>query len=136
MKDFTIHFEQCLFDDLRRRIDQSRFPDFRQSADWLLGTPFSVLQEVLHAWSFHDWETQQTYLNQFPQFICDIDGINIHFFHIKSARPNAVPILMAHGWPDSFLRYSNTFTFLDEFDLIIPSIPGFGFSTLLRVRGM
>lgn len=130
MRKFVINFDKDQFDDLRDRIKSSRFPSFKQIGDWSLGTPDTKISGLLEYWANYDWKSQENYLNQFPQFICDIDGIDIHFFHIKSEHPNAMPILMAHGWPDSFLRYSKTFPLLKDFNLIVPSIPGFGFSSL------
>lgn len=129
-KNFSINFTQEHFCDLRERITNTRLINFRQKEDWSLGTPTSILFDLMNNWAEYDWTPQQDYLNQFPQFVCDIDGVNVHFFHIKSAQPQAVPILMAHGWPDSFLRYSKTFPLLKDYDLIVPSIPGFGFSSL------
>ena len=132
MRNFSIEFTHSDFTLLKQRINETRFPNIQQAKGWEMGTPVNVLKKVLKAWadSFDMWKTQESYLNRFPQFICNIDGVDIHFFHIKSSKPEAPPILMAHGWPDSFLRYSKTFPLLDEYDLIVPSIPGFGFGSL------
>lgn len=128
--EFKINFKGCEFEDLKRRITDVRFPSFLCNSDWELGTPTEALQAVLEQWNSYDWKPQQDYLNSFPQFICQIGDVNLHFFHIKAVNLDAPTILMAHGWPDSFLRYSKTFPLLRDFNLVVPSIPGFGFSTL------
>lgn len=128
--EFKINFKGYEFEDLKRRITDVRFPSFLCNSDWELGTPTEALRAVLEQWNSYDWKPQQDYLNSFPQFICQIGDVNLHFFHIKAVNPDAPTILMAHGWPDSFLRYSKTFPLLRDFNLVVPSIPGFGFSTL------
>lgn len=132
MKKFKIEFPKEMFSELASRIRSARFPAFRQQNGWQLGTPMDALKDVFSEWSnyYERWKKQEEYLNGFPQFTCEIDGMDIHFFHIRSANPEATPILMAHGWPDSFLRYSKTFPLLKDHHLIVPSIPGFGFGTL------
>lgn len=130
--NFKIDFKESEFEDLKRRIDNVRFPDFVCDADWKLGTPSKALQSLLEQWKEYDWKPQQDYLNSFPQFMIRIGDVDLHFFHIKSDNEDAPTILMAHGWPDSFLRYSKTFPILKDFNLVVPSIPGFGFSTLPR----
>lgn len=132
VSNFKIDFKDCEFEDLKRRIDGVRLPDFTGVADWTLGTPVEALKRVLAEWKEYDWKSQQDYLNTFPQFTCHVGGVDMHFFHIKSTIKDAQTILMAHGWPDSFLRYAKTFPLLNDFNLVVPSIPGFGFSTLPR----
>lgn len=86
---------------------------------------------LLAYWSNgYDWNRKEMELDQCPQSICELDGAAIHFFHIRSPHKGAPPLLLTHGWPDSFLRYAKVFPLLPELDLVVPSLPGFAFSTL------
>lgn len=99
--------------------------------DWQFGIPASYLKDVLQHWKTeYDWYAIEDDLNSYPQYIWNVDGMKIHIFHIQSAKPEAPTILMAHGGPDSFLRYYKTFDLLKDFNLVVPTMPGFGFSTL------
>lgn len=131
MTEFKIDFTDEQFADLHRRIAAARFPDEKYDKDWQLGTPGGELKRVLDYWAHeYSWAKRQDYLNQYPQYLTQIEGLTIHFFHIQSARKDAPTILMCHGWPDSFLRYDKTFPLLDKFNIVVPSMPGFAFSTL------
>ena len=89
------------------------------------------LSSLLAYWRYdYDWSRKEAELNRYPQFTCQLDGMTIHFFHIKGTRQGPLPLLLPHGWPDSFLRYAKLFPLLSEFDLVVPSLPGFAFSTL------
>lgn len=128
---FKIAFNESQFTDLRRRIADTRWPSETKSNDWSLGTPTGVLRNVTEHWSNdYDWQRKERELNQYPQYLCQIKDITIHFFHIPGNKPDSTPILMAHGWPDSFLRYAKTFPLLEDYSLVVPSMPGFAFSTL------
>lgn len=72
-------------------------------------------------------------LNHYPQFTCELDGLNIHFFHIQGSRREALPLLLTHGWPDSFLRYAKVFPLLSQFDLVVPPLPGFAFKEQIEI---
>ena len=131
MRKFSIHFSEEQLDDLRRRIDCTRLPRELKDKDWRFGTDGGYLQSLLNYWrDGYDWRQKETELNRYAQFICELDGMDIHFFHIRSPRKNAMPLLLTHGWPDSFLRYAKIFPLLSDYDLIVPSLPGFAFSTL------
>ena len=131
MKDFCIDFGEEQMDDLRRRISCTRFPRPWNNENWTLGTDSDYLQTLLDYWrDGYDWSRKQRELNQYPQFTCELDGLTIHFFHIPASRKGAMPLLLTHGWPDSFLRYAKVFPLLSDYDLVVPSLPGFAFSTL------
>ena len=131
MEQFQIHFSEGQLDDLRRRIDVARLPPAFPGGDWKFGMDNGYLDTLLAYWrDSYDWTRKEQELNQYPQFRCEIDGMTIHFFHIRSARKDAMPLLLTHGWPDSFLRYAKVFPLLSEYDLVVPSLPGFAFSTL------
>lgn len=128
---FKIHFDDSEFCDLRQRIKKVRFPQAPNPSGWNLGTPVEALRRVLDYWSDgYDWRRKEEELNGYPQYLRSIDGINIHFFHIPAQKKDAPAILMCHGWPDSFLRYNKTFPILKDYNLVVPSMPGFAFSSL------
>jgi len=96
-----------------------------------LGTDSEYLTALLNYWrNDYNWYHKERELDQYPQFTCELDGLTIHFFHIRSSRKGAKPLLLTHGWPDSFLRYAKIFPLLTDYDLVVPSLPGFAFSTL------
>lgn len=131
MEAFKFHFHEKQFDDLRRRIQAARLPVMPGADHWELGTDGGYLQELLKRWcDGYDWSEKERELHQYPQFRCEISGTAIHFFHIPSRHKDAPALLLTHGWPDSFLRYMKAVPFLNEYHLVIPSLPGFAFSTL------
>ena len=131
MKPFSINFDEKEIENLKQRIRNTKFPSPLNNEDWELGVNDSYMKSLLDYWSDgYDWKIKEKELNQYPQFICEIDGLNIHFFYIRSKNKNAIPVLMTHGWPDSFLRYAKVFPLLSDYDLIVPSLPGFAFSSL------
>ena len=131
MKEFRIDFSNNQLDDLRRRLDTARPPQPWNGALWDYGTDSDYLSKLLAYWrDEYDWRHRERELNRYPQFTCELDGTTIHFFRIRSSRENAPALLLTHGWPDSFLRYAKLFPLLPDYDLVIPSLPGFAFSTL------
>jgi len=127
--------------DLSYRLSNTRWPNQIKDSNWERGTKEDDLQSIVDYWkNKYDWRKQEKELNSFSQFQCNIDGINIHFIYEKGKGPNPIPIILTHGWPDSFLRYKKVIKMLsdpasfggnpnDSFDVIAPSIPGFGFSS-------
>ena len=110
MQHFHIHFDEKQFEDLRRRIACARLPGIPDNGDWALGTDSGYLSRLLAYWQDgYDWSRKEAELNQYPQFTCELDGVTIHFFHIRGSRKGALPLLLTHGWPDSFLRYAKVF---------------------------
>src|SRR5206468_9355483 len=126
--------------DLRRRIGATRWPDKETVADQSQGVQLARLQELVRYWGTgYDWRKAEAKLNALPQFTTNIDGVDIHFIHVRSKNPNALPMLITHGWPRSVYEFLNVIGPLadptahggsatDSFDVVIPSIPGYGFS--------
>ncbi|WP_225980051.1 epoxide hydrolase family protein [Pseudobacter ginsenosidimutans] len=129
VKPFTINVQQTVLDDLQHRLRNTRWPDAPANIGWQYGTDPVFLQSLVAYWqNGYDWRKQEAALNKFPQFTVEIDSVTIHFLHIKSKSSNAKPLLLLHGWPDCFYRYIKVIPLLTDYDLVIPSIPGFGFS--------
>jgi hypothetical protein len=126
--------------DLRRRIAATRWPDRETVDDRSQGIQLAKLQELVRYWGTeYDWRKGEAKLNAFPQFMTEIDGLDIHFIHVRSRHPNAMPLIMTHGWPGSVFELLKTVGPLtdpvshggspnDAFDLVLPSMPGYGFS--------
>jgi len=144
---FKIHVPDRVLTDLKRRLTQSRFADEFPDAGWDYGTNLAYLKSLVDYWrDKYDWRAQETRLNAFDQFKTNIDGVDIHFIHQKSKNPNAIPLLLLNGWPSSIVEYEKVIGPLtdpvayggradDSFDVVIPSMPGFGFSGKPRERG-
>jgi hypothetical protein len=137
---FKIEVPQAVLDDLAIRLKQTRWTDEPVNAGWNYGTNPAYLRKLVTYWQTHyDWRKQEATLNRFPQFKTTIDGVGIHFLHIKGKGKNPRPLLLTHGWPDSFVRFAKVIPMLTDpgaygldpdrsFDLVVPSVPGFGFS--------
>ncbi|NNH70230.1 epoxide hydrolase [Nocardia uniformis] len=137
---FRIDIPQRQLDDLRARLDGARWPAPLPGDDWDTGVPVNWLRELVDYWrTEYDWRVVESVLNSYPQFTTEIDEQRIHFLHIRSAEPEAVPLLMTHGWPGSIVEFLDVIGPLtdpgahggnpnDAFHLVIPSLPGFGFS--------
>lgn len=143
---FRVEISDHELADLRRRLHDARFPAPLPGDDWSTGVPVAYLQELASKWESFDWAAYQDRLNDVPQFTTVIDDQVIHFVHVRSGVPGAVPLLLTHGWPGSFLEFLDVIGPLtnpaahggdasDAFDVVIPSLPGFGFSTPLSSAG-
>jgi len=130
IKEFKVNIPQPEIDDLKERIRKTRWLDETENSDWKLGTGITYLKELSAYWEQKfDWRKIEDEVNSFPNYITKIDNSKVHFLHIKSNRENATPLLITHGWPGSFLEMLEIIPLLiDKFDLVIPSIIGFGFS--------
>ena len=140
VKPFAVDFEQGAIDDLRRRIDATRWPTKELVADRSQGVQLAATQALARFWTTeYDWRKCEARLNALPQFKTELDGLNIHFIHVKSPHANALPLVMTHGWPGSIIELLETIGPLtdptahggneeDAFHLVLPSIPGYGFS--------
>ena len=122
-------------DDLRYRLEHTRWPAQPAGTGWSRGVPVDYLRELADYWAHgFDWPTQQARLNEIPQFVTTIDGQDIHFLHLRSGRPDALPLVLTHGWPSSpveFLRVIGPLTDAaspDAFDVVLPTLPGYGIS--------
>src|SRR5690348_3535239 len=132
---FRIDIPQSDLDDLRRRLAGTRWPGQLPGDPWERGVPVDELRELAAYWADgYDWRKHEAELNDWPQFTTKVDGQRIHFLHVRSAAPNAVPLLLSHGWPGSVVEFLDVIGPLtdprssDPFHLVIPAIPGFGFS--------
>src|SRR5437016_5408426 len=144
---FKIQVPDAVLTDLKRRLAQSRFADEFPDAGWDYGTNLAYLKSLVEYWrEKYDWRAQEKRLNAFDQFKTNIDGVDIHFIHQKSKNPNAMPLLLLNGWPSSIIEYEKVIGPLtdpvayggraeDSFHVVIPSMPGFGFSGKPRERG-
>lgn len=143
IRPFHIDIPQADLDDLARRLANTRLPRPGPDESWDLGTPNSYLQEMVDLWRTEfDWTEQQARMNEFPHFRTEIDDQTVHFIHVPAAEPNATPLLLVHTYPGSFVDFLDMIGPLtdpvahggraeDAFSVVVPSIPGFGFSTPL-----
>lgn len=142
IKPYRIAIPQADIDDLRRRLAATRWPGELAGTGWQRGVPVAYLKELASYWQERfDWRAAEEQLNRYPQFTTNIDGADIHFVHVRSPEPSAMPLLITHGWPGSFAEFLDLIGPLtnprahggdpgDAFHVVIPSIPGYGFSSL------
>jgi len=137
IRPYRIDIPQADLDDLRGRLAATRWPADVPGVGWTRGVPVPYLTELAAYWAGgFDWRTQEAGLNAYPHFMTSVDGQDIHFVHVRSGRPDALPLLAVHGWPSSFVEFIRIVEPLrSDFDLVIPSVPGFGFSTPLSGPG-
>jgi pimeloyl-ACP methyl ester carboxylesterase len=139
IRPFTVQVPQAELDEVRRRIAATRWADRETVTDRSQGVQLQKLQELVRYWGTeYDWRKAESKLNALPQFMTHIDGLDIHFIHVRSRHPNALPIIVTHGWPGSVLEQLKIIGPLtdptayggaqDAFDVVIPSMPGYGFS--------
>ena len=148
VQPFSIQVSDEVLADLKHRIAGTRWPDEVIDAGWDFGTNLDYLKSLSSYWRDEfDWRAQEAMLNRFAQFRAEIDGFGIHFIHERGKGPNPLPLIFTHGWPDSFLRMYKIIPMLtdpasyggdpaDSFDVVVPSLPGFGFSDRPHERGM
>ncbi|HZM78170.1 MAG TPA: epoxide hydrolase [Candidatus Limnocylindrales bacterium] len=134
---FRVDIPQAQLDDLADRLARTRFTDEIPGVGYDYGVPLAYVQPLHEYWrDGYDWRYWESKLNEYPQFTTEIDGQNIHFMHIRSTKPDALPLILTHGWPMSIVEYLDVIEPLSEdFHLVIPSIPGFAFSGPTRERG-
>jgi len=144
---FRVEIPQADLDDLHDRLARTRWPDELPGVGWSRGVPLGYLQELAGYWrDGYDWRGQEARLNQLPQFITEIDGQRIHFLHVRSPEADALPLIVTHGYPGSVVEFLDLVGPLtdprahggdpaDAFHLVVPSLPGYGFSTPVREPG-
>jgi epoxide hydrolase len=144
---FRIEIPRAQLDDLHTRLDLTRWPDELPDAGWAYGASLPYVRDLADHWrNAYDWREHEAALNEIPQFITEIDGAQVHFLHVRSPEPDAMPLILTHGWPGSIVEFLGLIGPLsdprseggdpaDAFHLVIPSIPGFGFSGPTRERG-
>ena len=136
IQSFTLAVPDSHLVDLNNRIDLTRWPEKETVEDWSQGTPLADLQELVAYWrNGYDWRRCEARLNALGQFTTEIDGLQIHFIHVRSPHKGALPLIMTHGWPGSVIEFMGVIEALTNpddpaqaFDLVLPSLPGFGFS--------
>jgi pimeloyl-ACP methyl ester carboxylesterase len=147
IRPFRVDIPKADLDDLHQRLGHTRWPADPPEEGWSRGVPPAYLRDLAEHWrTGFDWRRQEARLNSHPQFTTEIDGQNIHFVHVRSAAPGALPLLLLHGYPSTFVDFEGMIGPLsspeslggdtaDSFDLVIPSLPGYGFSTPLSGPG-
>jgi pimeloyl-ACP methyl ester carboxylesterase len=140
IRSFNIDVPEAELTELRRRISATRWPERETVTDDSQGVPLATIQELAHYWATeHDWRKCEAKLNALPQYMTEIDGLDIHFIHVRSKHENALPLIVTHGWPGSVIEQLKIIDPLsnptahgasasDAFHLVIPSLPGYGFS--------
>nr|WP_062340055.1 epoxide hydrolase [Herbidospora sakaeratensis] len=147
IRPFRVDIPQADLDDLRDRLTRARWPRQTGGTGWERGVPVDHLRELAAYWADgFDWRAQEKALNEHPQFVTTIDGQDVHFLHVRSPEPGALPLLLSHGWPGSFADFLDVIGPLtdprahggdpaDAFHVVIPSLPGFAFSNPVREAG-
>ena len=147
IRPFRIEVPQADLDDLDARLARTRWPDELPEVGWDYGVPLQYVKGLAERWrSSYDWRAWESRLNEYPQFTTTIHGQNVHFLQVRSPNENALPLILTHGWPGSIVEYLDVIGPLsdpaahggdpaDAFELVIPSLPGYGFSGPTRERG-
>jgi len=147
IRPFRVEVPQSKLDDLKQRLARTRWPDELPGVGWSRGVPVGYLKDLAEYWrTTYDWREHEAELNEWPQFTATIDGQNLHFLHVPSAEPEATPLMLIHGWPGSVVEFLDVIAPLtdprahggdpaDAFHLVIPSLPGHGFSQPLSQPG-
>ena len=147
LRPYRVEVPQADLDDLAERLSHTRFPDELPDAGWSYGVPLSYVRELVDHWSNgYDWRAHEARINEHPQFVTTIDGEQVHFLHVRSPEPDALSLIATHGWPMSVVEYLDLIGPLtdprahggnpaDAFHLVVPSIPGVGFSGPTRQPG-
>jgi pimeloyl-ACP methyl ester carboxylesterase len=133
----TIHVDDAVLADLHERLGRTRIPDELPDVGWDYGIPYDYLRELVATWrDDYDWRAHEANLNRFEHYRTTIDGQSIHFLHAHSERADALPLLLVHGWPGSIVEFLDVIPLLtNDFHVVAPSLPGYGFSEPPRTRG-
>jgi pimeloyl-ACP methyl ester carboxylesterase len=140
MKPFQVNVPDSALDDLRQRLARARWPEPATVTDWTQGVPIGWLRELCDHWATgYDWRRLEAKLNALPQYVTELDGVDVHLIHLRSPEPGALPLILSHGWPGSVVEFLAVLGPLsdpvahggeaaDAFHVVCPSLPGFGFS--------
>jgi epoxide hydrolase len=138
VEPYRIDVDDAVLDDLRDRLDRTRFPEEIPGSGWEYGVAIDELRGLVEYWrAGYDWRAAEAELNALEQFVTEVDGVRIHFVHARSPRPDAFPLLLVHGWPGSIVEFLDVIPRLtaDGFDVVAPSLPGYGLSGAPREPG-
>ncbi|HZR77107.1 epoxide hydrolase family protein [Bradyrhizobium sp.] len=147
IRPFCIDVSDDVLADLKERLRRTRWPDAELVRDWSQGAPLKWIKDICQYWTdTYNWRSRETQLNRFDQFTSEIDGLDIHFVHVRSKEPSALPLIITHGWPGSIVEFLKVIEPLvdpaahggdpaDAFHVVCPSLPGFGFSAKPRTTG-
>jgi microsomal epoxide hydrolase len=146
-RPFSIDVPQAVLDDLKRRLESTRWPEPIPGVGWEYGAAVTYVRELCDYWrTTYDWRKHEAELNRYPQFLCEVDGVDVQFWHVKGKGPKPFPLLLIHGWPGSMVEFHRLMGPLTDpaaqggdpanaFDVVVPSLPGFGWSGKPRERG-
>jgi pimeloyl-ACP methyl ester carboxylesterase len=137
LEQFEIRVDDAVLEDLQKRLSATRFPDQIQGTGWEYGIPTGYVRDLVDYWQHgYDWRAEEARLNRFDHYRTTIDGQSIHFIHARAAREDAFPLLLTHGWPGSVVEFLDVIPKLtDDFHVVVPSLPGYGFSEPTHTRG-
>ena len=147
IKPYRIFVGDDVLDDLKSRLRRTRWPEAEPVDDWSQGAPLNWIEDICRYWAEeYDWRSREALLNRFAQFTTEIDGLDIHFLHVRSPHPDAMPLIITHGWPGSVVEFHKVIEPLtnptahggsaaDAFHVVCPSLPGFGFSAKPTTTG-
>lgn len=147
LRPYEIAVPDEVLDDLRDRLRRTRWPEPIPGTGWELGADVAYVRELCAHWADgYDWRAQEAWLNELPGFRCEVDGVDLHLWHVRGKGPDPVPLLLIHGWPGSIMEFRELVGPLtdpaayggdpaDSFDVVVPALPGFGFSGQPRERG-
>ena len=147
IRPFRIDVPQSVLDDLNRRLEATRWPETIPEVGWEYGADPHYIRELCDYWrNSYDWRAHEAGLNEHPGFSCEVDGLDLHFWHVRGERKGAFPLLLIHGWPGSMFEFDRLIEPLthpshyggraeDAFDVVVPALPGFGFGGKPRERG-
>jgi len=148
VQPYKIEIPDSVLDDLKSRLERTRWPDELPGTDWDYGSNLDYVKELVEYWrTKFDWHAQEKLINSFSHFKSEVDGLNIHFIHEKGKGPNPMPLVITHGWPGTFFEMYKVIPMLsdpashggdpaDAFDVVAPSMPGYGFSDATDKRGL
>ncbi len=148
VQPFKIDIPDSVLEDLQSRLERTRWPDEMPGTEWDYGSNLDYVKELVEYWrTKFDWRAQEKLINSLAHFKTEVDGLDIHFIHEKGKGPNPMPLIITHGWPSCFFEMTKIIPLLtdpashggdaaDSFDVVAPSLPGFGFSDHAQDRGM